>query len=145
MDALQLSPTSDLTDFIGQGMGYVTKSPIVLAVDDDEDNLLLMTYTLEPLDCSVITAVDGDTALEKARTYQPDLILLDIMLYPTNGMEIVAKLKQDPKTRSIPVVAVTALARSEDKDRILEAGCDDYISKPYMLEDIEALIHRYLS
>lgn len=145
MDALEISPPIDQNFIFSSGSMDSAKAPLILAVDDDEDNLLLITYTLEPLNCSVITAVDGETALEQARTRQPDLILLDIMLSPIDGLQIVSQLKQDPETQSIPVVAVTALAREEDKERILEAGCNDYISKPYMLEDIEALIRRYLS
>jgi CheY-like chemotaxis protein len=92
----------------------------------------------------VITAVDGQTALNKARSEQPDLILLDIMLYPIDGIQIVSELKQDPNTKDIPVVAVTALARADDRDRILMAGCNDYISKPYMLDEMEAIIRRYI-
>ncbi|GAC1470375.1 MAG: hypothetical protein NVS2B14_16230 [Chamaesiphon sp.] len=144
MDALKLSFSNDANSLVSQGQIYVAKTPVILAVDDDEDNLLLMTYILEPLNCSVITETDGQTALEKARTQQPDLILLDIMLFPLDGIQIVSQLKQDPTTRDIPVIAVTALARAEDKERILQAGCNAYISKPYMLEDVVALIHRYL-
>jgi len=145
MDALEISPPIDQNFIFSSGSMDSAKAPLILAVDDDEDNLLLITYTLEPLNCSVITAVDGKTALEQARTRQPDLILLDIMLSPVDGLQIVSQLKRDPETQRIPVVAVTALAREEDKERILKAGCNDYISKPYMLEDIEALIQRYLS
>jgi len=144
MDTLELSPPSDLNYMGSNGQSGFAKQPIILVVEDDEDNLLLMTYTLEPLNCSVITAVDGQTALEKARTHQPDLILLDMMLYPLDGIQILSQLREDPRTKRIPVVAVTALARAEDKQRILQAGCNDYISKPYMLEDVEALIRRYL-
>jgi len=145
MDALELSPPIDQNFIIGSDFMDSAKAPLILAVDDDEDNLLLIAYTLEPLNCSVITAIDGETAIEAARTQQPDLILLDIMLSPVDGLQIVAQLKQNVETKRIPVIAVTALAREEDKERILQAGCDDYISKPYMLEDIEALILRYLS
>jgi len=145
MDALELSPPIDQNFIIGSDFMDSAKAPLILAVDDDEDNLLLIAYTLEPLNCSVITAIDGETAIAAARTQQPDLILLDIMLSPVDGLQIVAQLKQNVETKRIPVIAVTALAREEDKERILQAGCDDYISKPYMLEDIEALILRYLS
>jgi two-component system cell cycle response regulator DivK len=144
MDGLKLTPGSDLKYSVSYRQSCLLKAPLILAVDDDEDNLLLLTYTLEPLNCSVITAFDGKSALEAARIQQPDLILLDIMLYPVDGIEIVAQLKRDPRTMNIPVVAVTALAREEDKQRILHAGCNDYISKPYMLDDMEALIRRYV-
>jgi CheY-like chemotaxis protein len=76
---------------------------------------------------------------------QPDLILLDIMLPDMDGLEVIRCLKQISRTMTIPIVAVTALARATDREQILLAGCDDYISKPYMLEDLAALVYRYLN
>lgn len=117
---------------------------IILAVDDDEDNLVLLTEVLGPLNCLVMTATHGQTALRLAQAYQPNLILLDIMLPDLNGIEVVYRLKQNQETARIPVIAVTALARLEDRDRLILAGCNNYISKPYILEDLEALIRHYL-
>lgn len=122
----------------------MNKEPIILAVDDDEDNLVLLTEVLGPLNCLVMTATHGQTALRLAQAYQPNLILLDIMLPDLNGIEVVYRLKQNQETARIPVIAVTALARLEDRDRLILAGCNDYISKPYILEDLEALIRHYL-
>ena len=118
--------------------------PLVLAVDDNEDNLVLLNQVLMLLGCSFISSKDGHSAILLAQSYQPDLILLDIMLPDLDGMEVVRQLKQDPQTRQIPVVAVTAMARTEDRDRILAAGCDDYIKKPYMIDGLEATIRRFL-
>ena len=127
------------------GTQYSTDSkPLILAVDDDEDNLLLLAYCLEPLGCSLLTAVDGMMALSLARSYQPDLILLDVLMPFMNGIEVVSQLRKDTKTKAIPVIAVTALAIAEDRERLLRVGFNDYISKPYMLEDIEAVVRRYL-
>ena len=123
----------------------IIPQPLVLAVDDDEDNLLLLTEVLTPLSCSVITATYGQQALNLALEQQPALILLDVMLPDISGIEIVRKLKQNPQTMTIPVIAVTALARIEDRDRLFLAGCDDYVSKPYMLDDLEAVIHYHLN
>ena len=120
------------------------KHPLILAVDDNEDNLLLLGEVLETMSCSFISATCGQTALLLAQDCQPDLILLDIMLPDFNGEEIVQRLKHNATTQKIPIVAVTALARAEDRERLLLAGCDDYISKPYMLEDLEKLIIHYL-
>nr|WP_315874809.1 response regulator [Thermocoleostomius sinensis] len=119
------------------------KQPLVLAVDDDDDNLLLLSYALETFGCKFISRSDSQTALDVARTYQPDLILLDILMPHVDGMEVVQHLKQDLSTCNIPVIAVTALARAEDRQTILQAGFTDYLSKPYMLEDLEALIQRH--
>ncbi|MBV9385416.1 MAG: response regulator [Chroococcidiopsidaceae cyanobacterium CP_BM_ER_R8_30] len=123
----------------------VTNSPLILAVDDDEDNLLLLTEILKPICCSCITAIDGHTALVLAQEKQPDLILLDVMLPDLNGTAVIQRLRQNPKTSAIPIVAVTALARVEDRESLILAGCNDYISKPYMIDDLEALINHYLN
>lgn len=121
------------------------KRPLVLAVEDNEDNLQLIMQVLMLLQCSFITAREGQTALVKAQTYQPDLILLDIMLPNMSGIEVLQSLKQNPQTLEIPVIAVTAMARVEDQEYILSLGCDDFISKPYMIDELEAVINRYIS
>ncbi|NEP59860.1 MAG: response regulator [Symploca sp. SIO2G7] len=120
------------------------KPPLVLVVDDDEDNLLLMTHVLDHLGCSWITAVDGIGALQKAQTAQPALILLDILMPHMNGAEVLARLKENSKVQKIPVIAVTALANTSEREDIMLAGFDDYVSKPYMLEDVEAALERHL-
>lgn len=121
------------------------KQSTVLAVDDNEDNLMLLTEVLRVFDCALLTATHGQMALILAQSCHPDLILLDVMLPDLNGEEVVYNLKDNPRTENIPVIAVTALAREEDRDRLLRAGCIDYISKPYMLEDLEARIRYHLS
>ncbi len=123
----------------------INNQPLILAVDDDEDNLVLLSEVLRHLSCAFITATHGQAALQLAQDCQPELILLDVMLPDLNGIEVVQRFRQNPQTTNIPVVAVTALARVEDRDRLILAGFNDYISKPYMLDDLEAVIHRYLS
>ncbi|QZZ21004.1 response regulator [Leptothermofonsia sichuanensis E412] len=119
---------------------------VILAVDDDQDNLVLLGYQLSLLlPCSVISASNGQTALLLAKQFHPDLILLDIMLPDMDGFEIVRQLKQDSQTCKIPVIAVSAMARSQDQETALQAGYDDYLLKPYELESLEALIYRYLN
>ena len=122
----------------------IVAKPVVLVVDDDEDNLLLLSYALEPLNCAVLTAVDGVSALSLCHTYKPDLILLDVLLPYMDGTEVVSRLRKDHTMKKTPVVAVTALAVADDRERLLLAGFSDYISKPYMLEDIESIVCRYL-
>lgn len=118
----------------------------ILVVDDDQDNLLLVNYQLLQLfDCTVISAQDGQTALSLAQTYQPNLILLDIMLPEMDGFEVARRLKQNPQTRLIPIIAVTAMARSLDQDLALASGCDDYVCKPYDMETLAAAIERHLN
>ena len=135
----------DLALLLKSSQLSITKQPLILAIDDDEDSLVLLSEVLSSMSCSFITATHGHTALLLAQTYPPALILLDVMLPDFNGIEVVQRLKQNPQTMSIPVIAVTALASSEDRDRLILAGCNDYISKPYMLDDLEVIIHSYLS
>lgn len=118
--------------------------PRVLAVDDDEDNLLLMTYVLTCIGCTFTTANSGEVVLPLTIGYQPDLILLDIVLPQVNGIEIMQMLQQDPQTAHIPIVVVTALALAEEKQQIIESGCQGYMSKPYLLKDLEEMICHYL-
>lgn len=145
MENLPLFPDCELKlGSVVCGQHSNATSPVILAVDDDRDNLLLIAYALEPLGCCLLTAVDGKSALSIAQRCQPDLILLDILIPYIDGTEVVSRLRKDPKTKRIPVVAVTALARPEDRDRLLQAGCNDCLTKPYMLDEIEAIVQRYL-
>lgn len=132
-------------EVLTKSIEITAKQARILAVDDNEDNLLLLSEVLNIFDCSLITTTHGQKALLLAQTYNPDLILLDVMLPDLNGVEVVRHLKQNKTTKHIPVIAVTALARKEDRDRLLAAGCCEYITKPYMLEDLEALVRCYLT
>jgi CheY-like chemotaxis protein len=118
--------------------------PLVLAVDDNEDNLQLLTQLLELIDCSFITAAGGETAILKAKNYQPNLILLDMMLPDISGVEVIYSLKQDPQTMEIPIIAVTAMARAEDRERFILAGCVDCVTKPYLVDELETMICKYV-
>lgn len=129
---------------LGKSVAENPKQAVILAVDDDENNLLLLSEVMSVFDCLLITATQGEATLRLAQEYSPDLILLDVMLPDLNGVEVVRHLKQNPITENIPVIAVTALARKEDREALLEAGCNDYISKPYMLEDLEAVVRHHL-
>lgn len=145
MEYLSIFPYGEqkFTDVISV-QNSTTKPPLVLVVDDDEDNLLLMTHVLDHLGFSWITAVDGISALQKAQTAQPALILLDILMPHMSGAEVLVRLKEDSKVKKIPVIAVTALANTTEREELMLAGFDDYVSKPYMLEDIEAAVQRHL-
>lgn len=123
----------------------VADKPVVLAVDDNLDNLILMECQITMLlSCAVVTATTGRTALHLAQHQLPDLILLDILLPDLNGIEVVRRLRHDPTTAAIPIVALTALAREEERDFILSAGCNDYLSKPYDLDDLGTVMTRHL-
>jgi len=118
--------------------------PLVLSVDDNRDNLDLLNQILAMLKCSFVSARDGQTALITAQQSQPDLILLDLMLPDMSGLEVIKKLKQDGQTMSIPIIAVSAMARVQDRDSALMCGCIDYIKKPYIIQELELIILPYL-
>ncbi|OWY63365.1 response regulator [cyanobacterium TDX16] len=123
---------------------YNLKQFLVLAVDDDEDNLELLSELLQFVDCSFITAEDGETAITFAQQYHPDMILLDMMLPGISGVEVVKSLQQNPQTKDIPIVAVTAIARAESQQCFLESGCLECVTKPYSIDELENIIHCYL-
>ncbi|MDD5680260.1 MAG: response regulator [Candidatus Omnitrophica bacterium] len=110
---------------------------VILVVDDQLQNIELLEAYLVPQGYEVIKAASGKEALEKIVHNQIDLILLDIMMPKMSGLELLEKLRADEKTEAIPVVMVTALKETEDKIKALEAGCDDFISKP--VDKIELL------
>jgi two-component system cell cycle response regulator DivK len=102
----------------------------VLVVEDNASNLTLSTFLLESAGHAVLSASDAESGLALARAEQPDLILMDIQLPGMDGLQATALLKSDAATRSIPVIALTALAMKGDEERIRTAGCDGYIAKP---------------
>ncbi|MEG3903096.1 response regulator [Microcoleus sp. B4-C5] len=123
----------------------VEKRPLVLAVDDNQDNLELLTQILDLFGCECVGAVDGYAALSAAVDRQPDLIVLDICLPDIDGMEVVKRVQENPAIRHIPIVAITALAKPEDRARILQAGCVEYLSKPFNIKDLETVIRQHLN
>ncbi|WP_242716751.1 response regulator [Microcoleus vaginatus] len=127
------------------GQPPVDKRPVVLAVDDNQDNLELLTQILDLLGCECVGAVDGYAAISAAVDRHPDLIVLDICLPDIDGMEVVKRVQENPDIRHIPIVAVTALAKAEDRARILQAGCVEYLSKPFNIKDLETVIRQHLN
>src|SRR5438552_16616357 len=102
----------------------------VLIVDDNAQNVELLQAFLESLPAKIVTAVDGVDALEKVEQYNPDLILLDIMMPRMSGFQVCRKLKGDSKTRDIQILMVTALNKMGDIEQASECGTDDFVSKP---------------
>jgi len=112
----------------------------ILVVDDEDRNLRLMEAMLIPLGYEVILARDGEEALKKVQELHPDVILLDIMMPKMDGFEVARLLKKDEETRIIPIVMVTALKEVEDKVKALEAGADDFLTKPVEKTELEARV-----
>src|SRR5687768_8229827 len=116
----------------------------ILLVEDNETNRDMLSRRLLRRGYEVVLAVDGESGLALAGSEAPDLILMDMSLPLLDGWEATRRLKAAPATRRIPVIALTAHAMSSDRDKALEAGCDDYDTKPVelprLLEKIEALL-----
>ena len=106
------------------------KTPVVLVVDDNQQNRELLQAYLEDVDCRAIPASDGPEALEILAKDSPDLILLDVMMPKMSGFEVCRRIKNDPKTSDIPVIMVTALNEFGDIERGIDSGTDDFLSKP---------------
>ncbi len=102
----------------------------ILIADDNEPNRELLEVYLADVDCEIATAVDGSDTLEKVSSFKPDIILLDIMMPKLSGFEVCQQLKADSVTRQIMVLMVTALGELGDIERAVEAGTDDFLSKP---------------
>ena len=115
----------------------------VLVVEDNELNLKLLNDILEYHGYTVFTSRLGAPALELARQYSPDLILMDIQLPDISGMEAARRLKGDEQTRTIPIIAVTAFAMSGDEAKILASGCDAYVSKPFNVLEFLKIVERW--
>jgi two-component system cell cycle response regulator DivK len=109
---------------------------MVLYIEDNYHNRRLVRKILESRGYSLVEAEDGLSGLSMARDLKPPLILLDIGLPGMDGLEVVGRLKADAHVKDIPVIAVTASAMLGDRERFLEAGCDDYLSKPIQVMDL---------
>lgn len=118
---------------------------VILIVEDDLKNLKLLRDLLQLRGYATLEATDGKQGVDMAKAKTPDLILMDIQMPVMDGFEAVAVLKADPGTKSIPLIAITALAMQGDRRKCLEAGFDDYISKPLDTRAFAAKVEKYLA
>jgi CheY-like chemotaxis protein len=116
----------------------------ILIVEDNELNMKLLNDVLEAYGYEVIQAREGRMALPLARQHRPDLILMDIQLPDISGLEAVRQLKEDEQMREIPIIAVTAFAMAEDRQRAALAGFDGYVEKPISVRDLPGQIEAFL-
>jgi CheY-like chemotaxis protein len=118
----------------------------VLVVEDHGDTVELLQMQLKQIGyLKVLVATNGVDALHKAREEKPHVILMDISLPLMNGFEAARKLKADPQTRSIPILAVTAKAMPGDREKCLESGCDAYLAKPVSRQELKEEIEKLLA
>lgn len=120
------------------------KTPIILVVEDEEDNLLYISHVLIFLKYNFITAREGRVAYDLADRYEIDLVLLDLVLPDMSGFALVSLFKHNKSTQNIPIIAISALIRKQERDRALEVGCDDYLNKPYFIDELDRKIRQFL-
>ncbi|NMG14191.1 response regulator [Aromatoleum bremense] len=116
----------------------------ILIAEDHPASLELLRYLLAANGYDILSAEDGEAALDLARRDTPDLIICDLQMPKKNGYEVVRQLKSEPALSAIPVVAVTAFSMIGDREQVLAAGFDGYLSKPIEPEEFVALIEQYL-
>ncbi|MCL4802947.1 MAG: response regulator [Anaerolineae bacterium] len=116
----------------------------ILCVEDNDSNMRLVSRIVEGEKHEFLGATDGLTALALVRREQPDLILLDINIPGLNGLDLARRLKTDAGLASIPVIATTANVLLGDRERCLEAGCDEYLPKPLDIRELQSILRSYL-
>ncbi len=116
----------------------------ILVVEDRPDALNLLTQQLEILGIAVILATDSREGVKKAFEEKPDLILMDILMPGMDGREATRRIRSNPKTKDIPLLAATVLNRESERDACIEAGCNDYIVKPFTFEELREKIQTVL-
>jgi CheY-like chemotaxis protein len=117
----------------------------VLIADDNEANVDLLDAYLSELDCDIQVAVDGQDTLERVELFRPDLILLDVMMPKLSGFEVCKAIRENPRTRDIMILMVTALNELGDIERAVDAGADDFLSKPVNKYELIKRVQNMLS
>lgn len=116
----------------------------ILYVEDNEQNMRLVRKILNHAGYEVIEAEDGYSGVEVAEAHMPDLILMDVNLPDITGLEATARIKQSPALSGIPVIALTANSTVGSREDALNAGCDDYLAKPFQRDDLLKMVTEYL-
>jgi len=119
-------------------------SKTVLIVEDNELNMKLFNDLLETRGCHIVQTRSGVEAVELARQHRPDLILMDIQLPEVSGLQVTQWLKDDEELRAIPVIAVTAFAMKGDEEKMLQGGCEAYLSKPISVAKFFETVDHFL-
>ena len=123
----------------------ISEDSLVLIGEDEPDNRIILQTVVETLlGVRAEVAGDGLAVLASVERERPRVILLDLMMPGLDGFQVTRHLKANPATASIPIVAVSAMARPDDRETALAAGCDDFVRKPFELDDLEAVIRTYL-
>lgn len=127
-----------------EGVAGTAAPPRVLLVDDNEGNLEMLSSYLQLRGCAVRTANSGARAIALAREERPEIVLMDVQMPDMDGLETTRRLRADPGLRLTPIIALTALAMPGDREQCLEAGMDDYLSKPLGLKELHATVVNWI-
>jgi DNA-binding response OmpR family regulator len=119
--------------------------PTVLVADDDRDVQNLVRFRLEREGVRVVTASDGEAALQLAREQRPDVCVLDVMMPKLNGFEVLKELRDDEATAGIRVILLTARSGESDVDQAFDVGADDYVTKPFNPQELRQRVRAQLS
>ena len=119
-------------------------SPLILITEDNEASIVTFASYLEAKGYRMLLARNGQEAIAIAKAHQPDLILMDIQMPGIDGIEATQQIRCDPNLINVPIIALTALAMTGDRERCLEAGANDYLSKPVKLKALDQMIHTHL-
>lgn len=118
--------------------------PVILVIEDNLDNRTLLKDMLDTMDYDVIEAANGEDGVSMATNNRPSLILMDLSLPRKDGWIAAREIKHDPATAHVPIIALTAHAMKGDRERALEVGCDDYVSKPIDVVELIKKIRTYI-
>jgi CheY-like chemotaxis protein len=122
----------------------VLRGRSVLVADDDVRNIFSLTKALEQHKMKVVTAMDGKEALVAAEAGGVDIVLMDMMMPEMDGFEAISQIRRNPRLRNLPIIAVTAKAMAGDRERCIQAGASDYISKPVDIDQLLSLLRIWL-
>ncbi|NMF59105.1 response regulator [Pseudanabaena yagii GIHE-NHR1] len=140
--AKKLSPSEQLMPSIQSDK---LTSPLVLLAEDNEANIISISAYLHAKEYRLVVAKNGEEAIALAKSQRPNLILMDIQMPRLDGLEAIRQIRLDPSLEKVPIVALTALAMSGDRERCLEAGADEYLSKPVKLKELSLAIQKLLT
>ncbi len=135
--------TSSVFSKLG-ALDEVLKNRTVLVADDDVRNIFSLTKALEQHKMKVVSAMDGKEALALAEEGNADIILMDMMMPEMDGFEAISRIRKNPRFKHLPIIAVTAKAMAGDREKCIQAGASDYISKPVDIDQLLSLLRIWL-
>jgi len=122
----------------------MSKKKKILIVEDNRSNLKMLRLVLEEIDCEILEAMDGAEAMEVAIENRPDIILMDIQIPKMDGLEVTRRLRKMQEFSKTPIIALTAFAMDKDEQAGLDAGCNEYMTKPFSTAKLLEIVHKYI-